>query len=49
MIYKFVVKMLLKCFVCNREVVDVEEGGELVCIECGVVVEGRVFNFDVDC
>ena len=37
-----------KCPVCNREAVDVEEGGELVCTECGAVVEGRVFNFDVD-
>ncbi|PFX32023.1 hypothetical protein AWC38_SpisGene3147 [Stylophora pistillata] len=37
-----------KCPVCLAEAVDAEEGGELVCTECGAVVESRVYNFDVD-
>ena len=37
-----------ECPVCHKVAVDAEEGGELVCTECGAVVEGRVFNCEVD-
>lgn len=37
-----------ECPVCHAVAVDPEPGGELVCHECGAVVESRVFNFEND-
>lgn len=35
-----------ECPNCHENAVDSEPGGELVCHECGAVVESRVFNFE---
>jgi len=37
-----------ECPICHEFAVDAETGGELVCHECGAVVESRVFNFEND-
>lgn len=37
-----------ECPSCHEIAVDTEPGGELVCHECGAVVEGRVFSCETD-
>lgn len=37
-----------ECPTCHKHAVEAEEGEELVCRNCGVVVEGGVFNFERD-
>ncbi|KAJ7373565.1 hypothetical protein OS493_011168 [Desmophyllum pertusum] len=37
-----------ECPNCHEMAVDEEPGGEVVCRECGAVVDSRVFNFETD-
>ena len=37
-----------ECSNCHENAVDYEPGGELVCHQCGAVVESRVFHFEND-
>lgn len=40
-------KMASECTNCHENAVEVESGGQLICHNCGLVVEGRVFNFEI--
>lgn len=39
--------MSSECTNCHENAVEAESGGQLICHNCGVVVEGRVFNFEI--